>query len=152
MTIVLPSMGRCGSTALFYAIRASIPPHAGIFVARLSETKIEDGEIIKTHDIAPDELPEHWKVIYTHGDIDAIRRSIRKQPDEWRIAHFAHLGLEYVDETSIDELDLQPNMESWKQHDNVLFIHYDELFESEDIISKFLGVEITLPKRKQRTS
>lgn len=152
MKIVLPSMGRCGSTALFYAIRASVPPHAGRFVPRLSETEIEDGEIIKTHDIAPEVIPENWKVIYTHGDIEAIRRSIRKQPDEWRAAHFENLGLEYVDETSIDELDLTPNMDSWKQHGNVLFIHYDELFESEDIISQFLGVEITLPKRKQRTS
>jgi len=156
MTIVIPSMGRCGSTALFFAIRASVPPHAGRFVHQLERTEILDGEIIKTHDKAPKVIPDNWKVIYLHGNEDAIYKSVLLQSNEWKKQHFIHFGKEFVDnETSIifgDGLGLQENYDSWKDKNNVLCIHYDNLFESEGIISEFLGVDITLPKRIQRTT
>lgn len=151
MTIVIPSMGRCGSTSLYFAIRACVPPHAGRFVARLFETEILDGEIIKTHDIAPDLLPEDWKVIYLYGDTDAIAKSVLKQSEEWKKQHFYHLGQTYIDD-NIDWSFLNDNMNSWKKHDNVLFIHYDELFESSKIISAYLGIEIYMPPRIKRTT
>lgn len=142
MTIILPSMGRSGSTALFYSLLACIPPHAGRFVPRLAETEIVDGEIIKTHDFAPDVLPDNWKVIYTYGNFDKIERSASKHPQEWLEAHLYHLG---IDELTED--NLKANYNSWKKHDRVLFIHFDQLFESADIISKYLGIDIVLPKR-----
>lgn len=155
MTIVIPSMGRCGSTALFFAIRACVPPHAGRFVPRLAETDIEDGEIIKTHDRAPRIIPDRWRVIYLHGDTDAIRRSVMAQSDEWKRAHFEHFGKVFVDDqTSLidaDGLDLEGNFASWRNA-GALCIHYDDLFESAGTISEFLGVDITLPNRKSRTT
>ena len=154
MTIVLPSMGRCGSTALYFAIRACVPPHNGRFVHLLESAEIQDGEIIKTHDTAPQVIPDHWKVIYLHGDTDVIRKSVMAQPEEWKRQHFMHFNGEYVsDEVSLiqnDGLRLQQNHESWAGRNNVLCIHYDDLFESGPIISEFLGVEITLPKRGKR--
>lgn len=127
MTIVLPSMGRCGSTALFFAIRACVPPHAGRFVPRLDSTVIHDGEIIKTHDLAPETIPDNWKVIYLHGDKDAIYRSVLNQTDEWKIQHFKYFGKEFIDnETSVihgDGLGLDLNYDSWRFRENVLCIH-----------------------------
>ena len=156
MTIVLPSMGRCGSTALYFAIRACVPPHAGRFVHKLNKTTIHDGEIIKTHDKAPKVIPDNWKVIYLHGDKDAIYKSVLNQSNEWKEQHFIHFGKRFINnEESVifgDALGLDANYESWKKHGNVLCIHYDNLFESEDIISEFLGVNITLPKRIKRTT
>lgn len=155
MTILIPSMGRCGSTALFYAIRACVPPHEGRFVHYLADADIQDGEIIKTHDRAPDIIPDHWRVIYLYGDTDAIRRSVLAQSDEWKRTHFEHFGKVFVDDqTSLienDGLDLAGNYASWHRH-GVLCVHYDELFESSERISEFLGIEITLPPRKNRTT
>jgi hypothetical protein len=156
MTIVIPSMGRCGSTALYFAIRASVPPHAGRFVHKLSTAIIEDGEIIKTHDKAPETIPNNWKVIYLHGDKDAIYKSVLNQPTEWKKQHFIHFDKQFINnEESVifgDALGLDSNYESWKKHGNVLCIHYENLFESEGIISEYLGVQITLPKRIERTT
>lgn len=156
MTIVLPSMGRCGSTALFHAIRACVPPHAGRFVPRLADADIQDGEIIKTHDRAPEVIPDHWRVIYLHGDPEVIRRSVLAQSEEWKRVHFEHFGRVYVDdETSLinsDGLGLEDNFASWSKHHGVLRLHYDRLFESAGIISELLGVDIVLPKRKERTT
>ena len=101
MTIIIPSMGRCGSTALFYAIRACVPPHNGRFVHYLADADIQDGEIIKTHDRAPEVIPDHWRVIYLHGDPEAIRRSVLAQSDEWKRAHFEHFGKAFVDDQKI---------------------------------------------------
>lgn len=155
MTILIPSMGRCGSTALFYAIRACVPPHSGRFVHYLSDTDIQDGEIIKTHDRAPQVIPDHWRVIYLHGDPEAIRRSVLAQSDEWKRAHFENFGKAFVDDqTSLidsDGLDLEGNFASWRDS-GALCIHYDDLFESAEVISEFLGVSITLPPRKSRTA
>jgi hypothetical protein len=155
MTIIIPSMGRCGSTALFYAIRACIPPHEGRFVHYLADADIQDGEIIKTHDRAPDVIPDHWRVIYLHGDPEAIRRSVLVQSDEWKRAHFEHFGKVFADDqTSLidsDGLDLAGNFASWRDS-GAMCIHYDDLFESAGIISEFLGVSITLPPRKRRTT
>ena len=156
MTILIPSMGRCGSTALFFAIRACVPPHEGRFVHYLADADIQDAEIIKTHDRAPDVIPDHWRVIYLYGDPDVIRRSVMAQSEEWKRVHFEHFGKVFVDDqvslVDSDGLDLMGNRSSWRNLDNVLHIHYDDLFESAEVISEFLGVTITLPKRINRST
>ena len=122
----------------------------------LADADIQDGEIIKTHDRAPDVIPDHWRVIYLYGDPDVIRRSVMTQSEDWKRVHFDHFGKVFVDDQMSlidgDGLDLIGNAASWVGRDNVLHIHYDELFESTELISEFLGITITLPKRIKRST
>ena len=154
MNIILPSMGRCGSEALFHAIQLALPDYQHNFYRSLNKVTWKDHTIVKTHDVAPKELPDNNKVIYTYGNVHLIASSVMKKDYEWKQLHFYHFHTKFIscEESLInsDGLGLRKNYRSWKQFCNVLFIHYDNLFESSELISNYLGVEVVLPEKERR--
>jgi hypothetical protein len=156
MNIILPSMGRCGSESLFHAIQEALPDYDHNFYRSLCKVNFKSHTIIKTHDIAPECLPCDCKVIYTFGDVHIISSSVMAQDKEWKKLHFYHFHKEFVNnEISLikqDGLGLRDNLKSWysRYKGKILFLHYDYLFESQKLISKYLGVEVKLPERSKR--
>jgi hypothetical protein len=149
-------MGRCGSETLFQAIQNALPDYDANFYRTLSKVTWKGHTIIKTHDKAPKCLPCDCKIIYTHGNTRIIASSVLQQPTDWKKLHFYHFHKTWKNnkESLIkrDGLCLSENYQSW--HDLyskcALFIHYDRLFESADLISDYLGTKIELPKRTKR--
>ena len=145
MIIVIASMGRCGSTALYHALLKSLPEYSGIFVRDLKHAQLRDGLIVKTHDFSPEIIQDNWRVIYCFGDEEIILKSINRQNEDWKAAHAYNLH------SNGDNLRLKENITSWRNASGkILFINYDKLFESAEIISEFLRPKIELPTRIKR--
>ena len=191
--VIVASMGRCGSTLLVNNLAKGYRRQKSrLDIVRLDDhinpdyhttnESIErgfDGEeaeklggqylngyVYKSHDIAPDWLPEHVKVIYLFGDpVDIVFSA--KQLDEINLTgvdsnftsldlHIRNLRGNYKDKGFLFEKDvlrLEKNFDSWfrKQSFPVLALRYETMWEHQDAIRDFTGfLDFRLPPYKER--
>lgn len=158
MRIVIPSMGRCGSTAVAVAIIAAFEDYHHDFI-RHPRLFPSEG-VFKTHCWAPPELAPGDKYVYVYGSAVEAAISAHSQSEEFLIMHYANMGgslalrrLWHLEDT----LHIRQNLESWKVHrgsPQLLFFHYDEIFTDEgaDRLSEFLGRCVILPERHDRAT
>jgi hypothetical protein len=159
MRIVVASMGRCGSTALFNSLREQLGSEfQTVYLKEYRSHHFLDDNVnylIKTHDVARNNRLTDSKVIYLFSSPYDVINSFLAQSKKFKVEGFPNFGFnDYKSDSQLlnfDGLNLEYNFESWYYSNNkVLFIHYDALFESANQISLFLGREITLPKRVKR--
>jgi hypothetical protein len=156
MKIVIPSMGRCGSSLLVDIVRAAFPEL--LFVFHRSMREFPEEGIIKTHCWAPKELPEDGKYVYIYGDPLLSAISVHQLGEDFQKQHYIHMGAAY-DLKELwpleDVLHLRQNFKSWESHQgktNLLMLRFDDLFSHEKMqsLGEFLGVKINAQELKPR--
>lgn len=170
--ILIASMGRSGSTVLHDSICEAysrsrfpfLPYKLGMKIIRdqawdLKTNTFISGWVYKTHGLA-DELPikNNLKVIFIFGSASDAALSVlachEKYGQAWINRHFEHLRANgtFDDLDSKDVLRFEEQIDGWVEKNGTerLIIHYESLWENEKNISKFIGLPIKLPKRKER--
>jgi hypothetical protein len=158
MKIIIPSMGRCGSSLLTDLVREMFPDLP--FVFRRSMLELPEEGIIKTHSWAPRELSSDTKYVYIYGDPLLSVISAHQLDEDFQRQHYIHLGacFELRECWPVEDvLHLRENYISWKRHygeQNLFFISYEQLFLSNvmERLSHFLGAEIKVPEFKARAT
>ncbi len=174
--IVVASTGRAGSTMLFDAIADGWCNHrlgrlgglfetvcnrlAKGFVERIDSMEYAPYVVCKTHD-SIDENPDlRVKYVFVYGDplesAMSVEQMIRKGGTEWFAKHQYHLRANGSIEDLFrkDVLNYAGQMAAWKKvkdFDNVFCVSFSDLWARENDLSDFLGFEIELPTKRERT-
>ena len=170
--IIVASMGRSGSTLIYDAVRHSRAerwgkPFSGLAARIMSDTawdlqheSFRNGVVYKTHGLAY-ELPagSNAKVIFLFGPASDSALSVlacrEKYGDEWIQEHLEHLrangSFEEIGEK--DVLRFADQLDGWTgQHDaKRLILHYDAIWDHQELISEFCGFPVNLPARRPRS-
>lgn len=153
-TIIVGSLGRSGSTALYQSIGQTIKYSLTDFQSNLNSCQYNKGYVYKTHDFPPDNPPEHTKFIWTFSDPYEIVLSVLNQENEkgmqWIKNHFDHLNGEfsrYDDILDYDAFHLEEHFDKWyKQQDfDLLTIKYRDIWKKQRQLSRFVGNNVDLP-------
>ncbi len=158
--VLIASIPRCGSTFLIRALGqfpfgSTCPKTRDCgFVRNLNE--LPNKKFIKTHSLAPKQLPKDVKVIFLFGDpIAAIISTYKKRFNK---NHFLNCGYTLNREPDIwnfDELGYEAIFDSWMSNSKsypVLAIRYETIFENKHIISKYLDTDFQLGKLTKRST
>jgi hypothetical protein len=128
------------------------------FKPRLSLKESGDFPVLKTHDLPPTRLP--GKCIFIFGNPgDAVRSASRLVAEEgeiWLQEHLYNL-CSHGDLSELfqkDILNYEEQINAWTNvnADNILNVCYEDLWDRIDEISTFLGMKLTLPKKRERVS
>jgi len=173
--VIVASSGRSGSTLLCDAIAQSLVRErfghkvpkfishrlrssAIAFKPRLSLTESGDFPVLKTHDLPPTRLP--GKCIFIFGNPgDAVRsasRLVSAAGEIWLQEHLYNL-CSHGDLSELfqkDILNYEEQITAWTnvKVDNILIVCYEDLWDRVDEITTFIGMKLTLPKKRERAS
>ena len=169
--ILVNSFGRSGSTVLYEAIvsasqaQSHLGPRARQAVVRATAWRIDqhplrNGRVYKTHDYPPTSTRgSKPQVVYVFGDpIDAtlsvISRTERDGPT-WLREHCDHLRVPECRAADLlvrDCLQIGRHLERWLAADHLerVFVRYERMWDYQDKISDFLGIDVKLPPQRLR--
>lgn len=170
--LLINSYGRSGSTVLMQSIvkgAISSTNHALENISYrcisqatwdLEKSSLKNGIVYKTHDYPPKVICNNkLKMLYTFADpVDVVLSLFRMyiiEDENWMRRHYNHLKVPYNNFRKIkveDNLQLEKHLDSWLLEDRfpIAFIKYENMWENQNDISKFLGFEIQLPPKKER--
>ena len=123
---------------------------------RLSDIDLGSSLIIKTHSL-PSGKHNNCKVVFIFGDpLDSVlsaKEMEKKFGQKWFEEHIFHLesNSNTNDWLEHDVLNFESQLETWQLADSALIIHYDDIWKYKNYISEFLGFELFLPTRKNRS-
>ncbi len=165
--VIVASNGRSGSTLTFLALADTLKEIDPLsakrvdFVARLSDTEFYTPCVYKTHDF-PQPLstwPENTRVVFCFGPTKdsafSVYSAMERYGADWIDQHFYHLhATGTFDELfERDVLQQARQIREWVTFEDVpvLCVRYDALWDHQDTISRFTGLDFTPPKRRERT-
>ena len=170
--IIVASMGRSGSTLVYDAVRHSFAerwskPLSGVVARIMSDAAwdlrhitFRNGVVYKTHGLAH-ELPacSNAKVIFLFGPASDSALSVlacrEKYGEEWIADHLEHLRAngDFEEIGEKDVLRFADQLDSWMgNHDSKrLILHYDAIWDHQELISEFCGFPVNLPARRPRS-
>jgi len=171
--IVVASTGRAGSTMLVHAISYSLIEDrfhrwpevfkkilrrvSVDYLDRLKEMPLKKAPVLKTHDLHRHDRCDEEKCIFVFGDpleaaqsVDKLRRS---KGDIWVDEHIYHLcGSGRASEIfEKDVLNYENQIRSWSASKKAFLVHYDDLWSRVHELSDFLGFELHLPEKRERS-
>jgi len=147
-SIIVASLGRCGSTLLFDALGGQ----RGHFVHTLTDQVYEPGYVYKTHDHAPAELPAYCKAVYLFDNpVDIVLSNYEKSKQQDISQHIINM---HGDPGRIDLMfyedimRLKANFDSWFQAQTypVMAMNYRSMWRNKFLIEDFTGRSISLPE------
>lgn len=155
MTMIISSLGRCGSTLLFENLDKFV------FKSFLRDIKYTPNEaIIKTHDYPPNNLPYYCKCIFLFGNpYDIVTTSYKKIiTQEEGEQHFLNFHVdsskEYQEQIlNKDVLQLEKLFDAWYQKQNypLLTLRYETMWDHIDDIRKYVDDStFDLPPKRER--
>jgi hypothetical protein len=165
--VIVASNGRSGSTLTFLALADALKEIDPIsaqrvdFVARLSDTEFHSPCVFKTHDF-PQPLsswPENTRVVFCFGPTKdsafSVYSAMERYGADWIDQHFYHLhATGTFDELfEHDVLQQAQQIKEWATFEDVpvLCVRYDALWDHQETISRFTGLDFKPPKRRERT-
>jgi len=126
----------------------------------LKNTRFRSGAIYVTHDVPYDLVaPPDLKVIFLFGRpsdtvLSLVRRYRQRGPD-WMRRHFAHMHANgpYNELIQRDVIRIGEQIAAWHavRNANVLGLRYSALWENTRTVSDFVGFNVTLPGKIERT-
>lgn len=173
--IVVASSGRSGSTLLYRAITegfvqqqfpklAKTPLYQSLcrsskaFAVSLTQVATHPRPILKTHAPFDPAFQNDARYLFVFGDplesALSVRQMAQKEGPEWFTQHLVHLHGEgeFSQLLQADVLNYQQQLESWANADpqQVMLVHYDDLWAKQQALSDFVGFHIPLPARRER--
>ena len=172
--ILVASIGRSGSTMLYQSLIYSSAKNLGIDNEKLinalkceawdlqESISLHNGCVYKTHDLPSDpSYLEKFKIIYLHDKPSKIVTSIFNITNNeglgWLKLHLKHLRSDERLHTRFlkDEIfNFKDHLVQWKKYDvkNILFIHYEDIWNSIRKIEEFVGFSVEMPPKGKRLS
>lgn len=166
--VVVNSFGRSGSTVLFEGVAASAARGGRVArkivrgeAWRLDRDPVGRHRCYKSHDYPTPSLRRDARVLYVFGDPVDATHSVAQRVDslghEWLEEHCRHLRVEpFSPETLFerDALRIKDHLQSWLEQDHVAaaFVRYEAMWDHLQEVSDFVGFEVILPPKRQRTS
>jgi hypothetical protein len=176
--IIIASTSRSGSTLLHDAVLAAASVQwrrapfrrlrSGVFTRLLSLTawrldcvRLRPGGVYKTHDLPrPRALQSGVRIVFLFGEPLVAAISTATQARQlgwaWIDQHIWHLcGEGRADELlTRDALNYERQIEAWGAlpREQVLVVHYEDLWKRNDEISAFLGLPVQLPEQRPRSA
>ncbi|WP_170350545.1 MULTISPECIES: hypothetical protein [Ruegeria] len=164
--VIVASNGRSGSTMTFLALADSLrdvdreAAKKSNFIARLDDATFHAPCVYKTHDY-PQPLsswPENTRVVFCFGSAKDSAFSVYSALDrygaDWIDLHFHHLHATgtYDELFQRDVLQQARQIKEWVTYEDVpvLCVHYDALWEYQETISRFTGLDFRPPERRER--
>jgi len=172
-SVVICSLGRCGSTLLYrsvlktghYKKRFIRKGKRKGFIRNINDLNSVniDGCCFKSHDFAPEHLPEGMKVIFLFGNPLHIIVSIKNNENRlgrgtWIKRHFLNLNSDFSKYPQMfkkDVLNLEKNFDSYNcMHSyDILSVRYETMWNYQDEIGEFVGADnLDLGEFKERDS
>ena len=173
--IVIASSGRSGSTMLFDSTAKSLVKHRHpllhkslisnritnsikVFVKKLQQVHLKHELIFKTHDLFDKSYSNFAKYIFVFGDplqsAQSVEIMAKKYGAKWFSQHLENLSSSgNLNELySKDILNYERQVESWMtaETNSVFCVHYEDIWNKVDLLSKFVGFEIELPEKLPR--
>jgi len=171
--VVIASSGRAGSTLLFDAVASSATADRFAFLpkaprgflqriashtlVRISDIERHNAPFLKTHDLFRPEFADSAKYIFVFGEPLEAAKSVgqmgEKHGSAWIEEHIYHLvgqGTPY-EILEKDVLNYEAQLKSWGEAEDVFVVHYDDLWDKREDLSQFLGFDLALPARRDRT-
>lgn len=172
--VIVASTGRSGSTMLANSIGESfvhakyflLPPFLKRQLIKLSLSyfdRLKDigafrrAPVIKTHDLYRSKLRKNLKYVFVYGDpLDSAVSAFvqgKLHGSAWLDQHIFHLcGNGSGDKILVDDvLNYEHQLVSW-QNAPAFFVHYSQIWERKEELSKYLGFPLCLPTQKSRTT
>ena len=171
--IVIASTGRSGSTLLTHAIAQAlvdsrfrwlpsvikryIKHFSTDYINRIQNIDGANAPVIKTHDIFRKAFSDRAKYIFVFGDPLESAQSVAQMGEKhgvnWIEEHIFHLvGRGNPREIfEKDVLNYEAQLKSWGDSKGVFVVHYDDLWNKSEELKEFLGFELRLPERRERT-
>jgi hypothetical protein len=174
--VVVASTGRAGSTMLWNCladgmvkkiysgsnptIKTWLRHKARGYIANLKGIRTVRRPVLKTHGLYNPEFGDHAKYVFIYGNaMDAalsVKRMVDLEGHVWFDEHQYNLESsgDYHDLFELDVLNYEKQISTWTsaKQDNILVLHYEDLWDQEDRIAKFVGFDITLPPRRARST
>uniref|UniRef100_A4SDT9 Nucleotide-diphospho-sugar transferase n=1 Tax=Chlorobium phaeovibrioides (strain DSM 265 / 1930) TaxID=290318 RepID=A4SDT9_CHLPM len=172
--IVIASSGRSGSTMLTSAVAESLVVsrfsylpalfrnHINRFsieyLARISELNKESAPVLKTHDLFRKESKDKARFVFVFGDplesAQSVEQQAKKHGSVWVEEHIYHLvgqgsSVEILEK---DALNYESQLMSWGFAEGAFLVHYDDLWQRNAELSRFIGFDVQLPERRPRSS
>lgn len=169
--ILVPSIGRSGSTLLYKSIIAGLAKknrHLPEYLSsrlcaddswELGQKQFKMGVVYKTHDLPDAITPDHNILsVFCFGSIIDSALSVfsgyERFGEDWIRTHFANLrsSAGFEDMLDSDALHFEVHMDKWFAHKNtpVLCVRYETLWEHQNEISEFLDIKVELPTKRAR--
>ena len=156
----MASLGRCGTTLLYYAISAKVR-NKRMHVSALDEASF-DNTLIGTHGYPLKTAPaQPTKAIFLFGDIVDTVLSTTASINSWGRRHYAHTQTSQAfrpneDLYTADLLELERLFDAWyrPQVVDLLTLRYETLYDPDSLerLEEFLGVRVRLPPYRKRTT
>lgn len=150
LSYLVASMGRSASSLLFRKLYES--SEKGGFIRDLDNKPIKEGKSYKTHDFAPESLPEHTRSLFLFRDPVEVCLSVYYQIKPYEkigdnVPHYKNLHAN-TDKSYWDEdfLRLEEQFDSWcgKHSYPVMALKYPDFFKHQRQIDDYLGMHIDL--------
>lgn len=142
---VVNSYGRSGSTVLAESLGD---------VLWITDLRQMPEGIYKTHDYPSD---VDAKIVYTFANpLDVIASVIKmSRKKHWLNLHCQHMRVPYFDISDIyreDKLHLEDHLNAWLGVEGVCFARYEAMWDYQQELSDYLGVQVSLPAYRPRES
>jgi len=170
--LVVASCGRSGSSMLFRYISRSClrSPFRNDYIAKmvrkevhdLKNENIKDNIVYKTHDYPTRQLKnKKARVVYTYDEPSTVLSSVinktNKEGKKWLKQHAENMNGKYTKRRDLfeeDSLGIQDNYLAWEKYEGckVMMVKYSDIWKRKKEISKFIGFQLYLPTKKERSS
>ena len=169
--ILCSSIGRVGSSltyralvrerakALFGVTRYSTETLLTATAWDVKDVAFRHGAIYKTHDFPYGLAATPLKAVFLYGRpsdcvLSVVRCHATKGPN-WVQRHFAHMHARggYDELLHTDVLRISEQIDAWSHARNadILGMRYESLWDNVDVLSEFVGFEVKLPARTERS-
>lgn len=129
-----------------------------LYIPRLSDIERFHAPVLKTHDCFRASLARGARCVFLFGDplesAQSVARMGRLYGCEWIEDHIYHLASE-GDPKSIfhsDVLNYEYQLRCWSTAGGVFLVHYDDLWDRLPELCQYLGLDLVLPERRDRSS
>lgn len=158
--IFVASIGRSGSTMVFEALNSARGQYSRLFREDISTRDLRPSLVYKTHDF-PESAPRDGsiKVVFLFGSAsDSVRSAIQRDAREpgFLSQHLIHLksDMNPADVTTHDVMRIADQLDAWSTCKGleVLGLRFETVWDHEDALRDFTGLDVTLPPRRNRQS
>lgn len=172
--IIIVSSGRAGSTLLYrtlidyYVRHYSRFYHSNQFafwarvmsrpVMEIKDIRWYHPPVIKAHSPAPVAERLNWKYIFVFSDpsqsVMSVQKVVAERGEDWFYEHQKNLGGSGSISKLFEEdvLNYENQLKNWAftGRSDILSIYYDDIWEREAEIQKFLDMDVQLPPKRPR--
>lgn len=156
-SIIIAGLGRCGTTYIYNSLLKIFK--SSEFFLDINSKRFNSNMLYKTHSYPPKkDIPKNIKIIFMFGNPYNIVESAHSNRMDIK-QHYIHMNADfskYKNYKIEDTLNLEKQFDSWCEYsqsddkNDLMFLKYEDIPTSYDLICDFIGEQIVFSKWKKR--